>query len=131
MSENSPFPISCIPNAGLPENIGGKAHYRLTPIELRMQLSNFINDLGVRIIGGCCGTTPDHIFQLSNLVKEVKDISISKKRKPQVLKGLTSLYEMKPGKVVWFCFYLFNIRAKLLHEMDPPSCLCFCFLIQY
>ena len=61
LSKYSPFPISCIPNAGLPENIGGKAHYRLTPIELKMQILNFVEDLGVRIIGGCCGTTPSHI----------------------------------------------------------------------
>ncbi len=37
LSENSPFIISCIPNAGLPENVGGQAHYRLTPMELRMR----------------------------------------------------------------------------------------------
>ncbi len=72
LSENSPFAISCIPNAGLPENIGGKAHYRLTPLELRMQLMHFIQDLGVRVIGGCCGTTPEHIAQLSDLVSEIQ-----------------------------------------------------------
>ncbi|MEL7522569.1 MAG: homocysteine S-methyltransferase family protein, partial [Cyanobacteria bacterium J06553_1] len=42
LSENSPFIISCIPNAGLPENVGGQAHYRLTPTELRMQLMHFV-----------------------------------------------------------------------------------------
>ncbi|MGK7919582.1 MAG: homocysteine S-methyltransferase family protein, partial [Trichodesmium sp.] len=47
LSENSPFVISCIPNAGLPENIGGQAHYRLTPIELKMALMHFVEDLGV------------------------------------------------------------------------------------
>ncbi len=71
LSEYSPFTISCIPNAGLPENIGGIAHYRLTPIELKMQLMHFIKDLGVRIIGGCCGTTPDHIKSLVELSNDL------------------------------------------------------------
>ncbi|MXZ83986.1 MAG: methionine synthase [Synechococcus sp. SB0666_bin_14] len=63
-SEQSPFVISCIPNAGLPENVGGVAHYRLTPMEMRMALHHFVEDLGVQIIGGCCGTTPAHIEAL-------------------------------------------------------------------
>ena len=49
LSEHSPFVVSCIPNAGLPENIGGVAHYRLTPIELKMQLMHFVQDLGVQV----------------------------------------------------------------------------------
>ena len=72
LSEHSPFVISCIPNAGLPENIGGVAHYRLTPTEMKMQLMHFIEDLGVQVIGGCCGTTPAHIAALSALSKELK-----------------------------------------------------------
>ncbi|CCI06027.1 methionine synthase [Microcystis aeruginosa] len=67
LSENSPFIVSCIPNAGLPENVGGQAHYRLTPVELKMALMHFIEDLGVQIIGGCCGTRPDHIQALAEL----------------------------------------------------------------
>lgn len=71
LSENSPFIISCVPNAGLPENVGGQAHYRLTPMELRMSLMHFVEDLGVQIIGGCCGTRPDHIEQLAELTKDL------------------------------------------------------------
>ncbi len=67
LSEHSPFVISCIPNAGLPENVGGVAHYRLTPLELRLQLLHFVEDLGVQVIGGCCGTTPSHIAALAEL----------------------------------------------------------------
>ncbi|MFM8974850.1 MAG: homocysteine S-methyltransferase family protein, partial [Vulcanococcus sp.] len=44
LSEHSPFVVSCIPNAGLPENIGGVAHYRLTPVEMKMQLMHFVED---------------------------------------------------------------------------------------
>ncbi|MEL7492717.1 MAG: methionine synthase [Cyanobacteria bacterium J06554_11] len=71
LSENSPFIVSCIPNAGLPENVGGQAHYRLTPTELRMQLMHFVEDLGVQIIGGCCGTRADHIAQLHELSQDL------------------------------------------------------------
>ena len=72
LSEHSPFTVSCIPNAGLPENVGGVAHYRLTPVELKMQLMHFVEDLGVQVIGGCCGTTPAHIGSLAELAQELK-----------------------------------------------------------
>ncbi|MEB3830839.1 methionine synthase [Phormidium sp. CCY1219] len=72
LSENSPFVLSCIPNAGLPENVGGQAHYKLTPIELKMALMHFIEDLGVQVIGGCCGTRPTHIEQLAEIGKSLK-----------------------------------------------------------
>ena len=72
LSAHSPFVVSCIPNAGLPENIGGVAHYRLTPTEMKMQLMHFVEDLGVQVIGGCCGTTPAHIAALAELSSELK-----------------------------------------------------------
>ena len=72
LSEHSPFVVSCIPNAGLPENVGGVAHYRLQPMELKMQLMHFVEDLGVQVIGGCCGTTPAHIQALSEISSELK-----------------------------------------------------------
>ncbi|MCS5705286.1 methionine synthase [Synechococcus sp. FGCU-3] len=72
LSAHSPFVVSCIPNAGLPENIGGVAHYRLTPVEMKMQLMHFVEDLGVQVIGGCCGTTPAHIQALSELSSELQ-----------------------------------------------------------
>ena len=78
LAENSPFAISCIPNAGLPENIGGVAHYKLTPLELKMQLMNFIYDFNVQLIGGCCGTTPEHIKHLSSMIDEIVDKKINK-----------------------------------------------------
>jgi 5-methyltetrahydrofolate--homocysteine methyltransferase len=79
LSEHSPFTVSCIPNAGLPENIGGVAHYRLTPTELKMQLMHFVEDLGVQVIGGCCGTTPAHISALSELSTELKPAERSRR----------------------------------------------------
>ena len=72
LSQHSPFVISCIPNAGIPENVGGHAHYKLTAMELRMALMRFVEDLGVQVIGGCCGTRPDHIRQLAELAATLK-----------------------------------------------------------
>ena len=94
LSAESPFEISCVPNAGLPENISGKAHYRLTPIELKIQLMHFINDLGVRIVGGCCGTTPEHIRSLVDLTVDIKDSSIIARSNNKRRKGISSIYEM-------------------------------------
>ncbi|WP_269622935.1 methionine synthase [Prochlorococcus marinus] len=93
LSEHSHFPISCIPNAGLPENIGGTAHYKLTPIELRMQLMHFIQDLGVRVIGGCCGTTPDHIKNLVSLKNDLLKSELDLKRSINYENGVSSIYE--------------------------------------
>ncbi len=71
LSKHSPFFVSCLPNAGIPENIGGKAHYHLTPDDLAQHLAHFVKDLGVSIIGGCCGTTPEHIRKLHEVVSHL------------------------------------------------------------
>lgn len=88
LSQYSPFTISCIPNAGLPENVGGKAHYKLTPMELRMALMHFVEDLGVQLIGGCCGTRPDHINALAEIAKDLKPAE----RHPQYEPAAASIY---------------------------------------
>jgi 5-methyltetrahydrofolate--homocysteine methyltransferase len=92
LSENCPFQISCIPNAGLPENVGGKAMYRLSPAGLRSQLEHFVQDLGVRVIGGCCGTTPAHIQALAEVAQTLKP----KKRNPAYIPSAASLYSSQP-----------------------------------
>ena len=101
LAENSPFAISCIPNAGLPENIGGVAHYKLTPLELKMQLMNFIYDFNVQLIGGCCGTTPEHIKHLSSIIEEIVDKKINKKLptvKTNFVPSAASIYNAVPYK---------------------------------
>lgn len=92
LAEHSPFVVSCIPNAGLPENVGGQAHYKLTPLELRMALMHFVEDLGVQVIGGCCGTRPEHIQALAEITKDLKP----KVRKPSLEPSAASIYNTQP-----------------------------------
>ena len=92
LSEHSPFVVSCVPNAGLPENIGGQAHYKLTPVELRMALMHFVEDLGVQIIGGCCGTRYDHIQQLAEAAADLTP----KERHPHYEPSAASIYSTQP-----------------------------------
>ena len=61
LCENSRLPVSVIPNAGIPLNEGGVAIYPLKPEELAVAHEEFVTKFGVNIVGGCCGTTPDHI----------------------------------------------------------------------
>ncbi|MGB3531973.1 MAG: methionine synthase [Microcoleaceae cyanobacterium] len=88
LSEHSPFVVSCVPNAGLPENVGGQAHYKLTPTELKMALMHFVEDLGVQVIGGCCGTRPDHIKALA----EITQTLTPKQREYQYIPSAASIY---------------------------------------
>ena len=92
LAEHSPFIVSCIPNAGLPENVGGQAYYRLTPAELQMSLMHFIEDLGVQIIGGCCGTRPDHIKALADIAQGLRP----KERHPELEPSAASIYSTQP-----------------------------------
>src|SRR6266446_4177005 len=76
LCQNATLPVSVIPNAGIPENVGGHAHYKETPESLAGDLAHFARDLGVNIVGGCCGTTPAH---LRAVVDAVKDITPAKR----------------------------------------------------
>jgi 5-methyltetrahydrofolate--homocysteine methyltransferase len=72
LGEHARLPISCIPNAGLPLNTGvGEAVYPLEPAPMAAALSEFVRDFGVRIVGGCCGTTPEHLSAIVAAVQAV------------------------------------------------------------
>jgi 5-methyltetrahydrofolate--homocysteine methyltransferase len=71
LGENARLPISCIPNAGIPHNDGGVAVYPLEPVPFAIQLEEFVREHGVRVVGGCCGTTPEHIRELVARVADV------------------------------------------------------------
>jgi len=93
LCRNSPKPVFCMPNAGIPENIGGKAHYHLTPDEMEKWMKLFTSELGVNIIGGCCGTTSEHILRLSNLSES---FSPGHERKWNFDSSVSSIYSSVP-----------------------------------
>ena len=65
-------PISVIPNAGLPLNVEGVAVYPLKPVPLSETLAEFVTELGVNAVGGCCGTVPEHIREIADRVRGLK-----------------------------------------------------------
>ena len=69
---NSTKQISILPNAGLPQNVGGHAVYKLAPKELAEFHKHFVKDYGVRIVGGCCGTSPEHLKAVVDAVSGVE-----------------------------------------------------------
>src|SRR5208337_2495160 len=69
---NSTKHVSVLPNAGLPHNEGGQAVYKLTPQELAKYHKHFVADYGVRIVGGCCGTTPEHLKAVVDAVSGIE-----------------------------------------------------------
>ena len=64
LCENASTPVHCIPNAGLPINDGGRTLYPMRPDPFAESLREFVLDFGVNAVGGCCGTTPEHIRAL-------------------------------------------------------------------
>src|SRR5437016_6439896 len=82
LCQNSVFPVSVIPNAGIPENVGGHAHYKETPESLAADLGHFARDLGVNIVGGCCGTTPAHLRAVVEAVGDISPLSREVQRTP-------------------------------------------------
>ena len=95
LCHNSPKPVFCMPNAGIPENIGGKAHYHLSPDELTKWLTHFSKDFGVNIVGGCCGTTPEHI---KSLVEHIGSLN-PKEREWTFVPSVSSLYASVPMQI--------------------------------
>jgi 5-methyltetrahydrofolate--homocysteine methyltransferase len=66
LSQSSTRPISVLPNAGLPVMEGGRAVYKLSPVELAEHHEHFVRDLGAAMVGGCCGTTPEHVREIAD-----------------------------------------------------------------
>lgn len=89
LGANSTRYVSVLPNAGLPRNVGGKAVYDLGPLQLAQALKEFVSDYGVNMIGGCCGTGPEHIKELAQLAP-----SLNVKPRPQSFAPqVASLYQ--------------------------------------
>ena len=90
--ENSPLPVSVLPNAGLPSVVDGKMHYDETPESFTAQLVHFASDFGANIVGGCCGTTPAHL----RLVVEAMNKITPKERHAKTLPAASSIYIQQP-----------------------------------
>ncbi|MBN1350014.1 methionine synthase [candidate division KSB1 bacterium] len=87
-----PGVVLCQPNAGLPINENGKTVYKLPAEIFVTQLCEFIRELGVRAVGGCCGTTPDFIRSLNDEIQHIKIAT----RNPQFQPSISSLYSAVP-----------------------------------
>jgi 5-methyltetrahydrofolate--homocysteine methyltransferase len=82
LTEHASIPISVIPNAGLPLNTGtGEAIYPLEPLPMAGMLRDFVQDFGVRIVGGCCGTTPEHLAAIVTAVHEARPAALPSHRR--------------------------------------------------
>ncbi len=89
LSKGASVGISVMPNAGLPILGKNGAHYPLTPIELALSLKQFVADYKVNLIGGCCGTTPDH---MKEVVKQIHGSENSNRSVTREV-GASSLYQ--------------------------------------
>ena len=92
LSKNAKVAISVMPNAGLPVLGANGASYPLGPDELALAIEGFVNDYGISLVGGCCGTTPEH---LSAVVNKVSGKPIAQ-RSPELDPGASSLYQYVP-----------------------------------
>ncbi|WP_435155254.1 methionine synthase [Amycolatopsis sacchari] len=92
LSKSARVPLSVMPNAGLPELGPNGAVYPLSPEGLAEALSGFVTEFGVGLVGGCCGTTTEHIRQLAGAVAELERA----RRRPRPEPGVSSLYQAVP-----------------------------------
>ncbi|MFZ0733913.1 MAG: methionine synthase [Candidatus Sulfotelmatobacter sp.] len=88
---NSTKYVSVLPNAGLPENVGGHPVYRLSPAELAEYHKHFVEDYGVRVVGGCCGTTPEHLKAVVDAVSGIEPAKREVKRTASASSAYTSV----------------------------------------
>ncbi|MGV9946252.1 methionine synthase [Rhodococcus aetherivorans] len=92
LSKHARLPVSVMPNAGLPVLGANGAEYPLTPEELAEALSGFVAEFGLALVGGCCGTTPEHIRQVAEAVHATERAE----RGPRPEPGVSSLYSAVP-----------------------------------
>ncbi|WP_405786638.1 methionine synthase [Streptomyces sp. NBC_00029] len=92
LARNARIPLSCMPNAGLPVLTKDGAHYPLSAPELADAQETFVRDYGLSLVGGCCGTTPEHLRQVVERVRGLTPTT----RDPQPEPGAASLYQTVP-----------------------------------
>jgi 5-methyltetrahydrofolate--homocysteine methyltransferase len=92
LAKHARIPLSVMPNAGLPQLGPRGAEYPLTPDELAEALAGFVRDYGLRLVGGCCGTTPAHVRAVADAIPSVTPA----RRHPRPEPGVSSLYAPVP-----------------------------------
>ncbi len=92
LAGHSPIPLACMPNAGLPVLTGDGASYPLEPDGLADAHDSFTAEFGLALVGGCCGTTPDH---LAAVVDRIRARPLARRR-PRAEPGVSSLYQHVP-----------------------------------
>ncbi|WP_153814797.1 methionine synthase [Streptomyces sp. SUK 48] len=92
LARNARIPLSCMPNAGLPVLGKNGAHYPLTAPELADAQETFVREYGLSLVGGCCGTTPEHLRQVVERVRGLTPPA----RDPRPEPGAASLYQSVP-----------------------------------
>ena len=92
LSRHARVGLSVMPNAGLPQLGPTGATYPLTPPELASALATFVREYGTRLVGGCCGTTPEHIRQVVDAVRDLEPA----RRRPRTEAAAASLYQSVP-----------------------------------
>ncbi|MGH9126912.1 MAG: methionine synthase, partial [Acidimicrobiales bacterium] len=92
LSQHARVPLSCLPNAGLPSVVDGQMHYELTPDQLAAHHARFVTEYGLSAVGGCCGTTPEH---LAAVVAACSDLTPAR-RSPVWEPGCASIYTHVP-----------------------------------
>ncbi|NPA45134.1 MAG: methionine synthase [Chlorobi bacterium] len=97
MSEKSNFKISAHPNAGMPNQFG---EYDETPDKMAIQVKQFLDNSYVNIIGGCCGTTPEHIREIVKLAKKSQTHKVPEKETKSKLSGLELLEISKENNFI-------------------------------
>src|ERR1700693_4968290 len=101
LAVNSTKEVSVLPNAGLPHNEGGHAVYKLTPAELGEYHKHFVQDYGVRIVGGCCGTTPAHLKAVVDAVTGIEPAKREVKRVGAASSAYTSVpLDLEPKPLI-------------------------------
>ncbi|MDP8986884.1 MAG: methionine synthase, partial [Actinomycetota bacterium] len=92
LSAAARMPLSCLPNAGLPSVVDGEMHYDLSPDQLAEHHHRFVTELGVSVVGGCCGTTPEHLRAVVERCAELTPAPRSPVHEP----GAASIYTAVP-----------------------------------